>query len=96
MYYKTLKDLNKNMQEIKQKNHISGIIAGMDAQVEVKLRQGPLVGDGTRMSRGSITRYFEMENKFESLLMEWVTKHEIKLANTLQKLGTYEGKDEQT
>ena len=64
---------------------ISGLIAGMDAQVEVKARQGPFVGDGTRMSRGSTARYYRMESKFESLLMEWITKQEIKLANTFCK-----------
>ena len=30
-----LKDLEKNMQEVKPKYQISGIIAGMDAQMEV-------------------------------------------------------------
>ena len=80
-----MKDLDKNLQDVKQKYQISGIIAGIDAQVGVKPRQGPFVGDGTRMSRGSTTRYYEMENKFEGLLMEWITKHEIKLANTFCK-----------
>ena len=70
------------MQEVKQKYQISSIIAGMDAQVEVKPRQGPFDGDGTRMSRWSTARYDEMESKFESLLMEWITKREIELANT--------------
>ena len=57
----------------------------MDAQVEVKPRQGSFVGDRTRLSRGCTTRYDEMESKFESLLMEWITKHEIKLAKTFCK-----------
>ena len=49
-YDKTLKDLDKNMQEVKQKKYqISGIIAAMDAQVKVKPRQGQFVGNGTRM-----------------------------------------------
>ena len=39
-YYKTLKEVDRNMQDIKQKFHISGIIAGMDAQVEVKASPG--------------------------------------------------------
>ena len=43
-YYKTLKEVDKNLQEVKQKYHISGMIAGMDAQVEVKPQQGPFVG----------------------------------------------------
>ena len=30
-YYKMLKDLDKNMQEVRQKYQVSGIIAGMDA-----------------------------------------------------------------
>ena len=38
-YYTTLKDIDKNMQDVKQKYQICGIIAGMDAQVEVKPRQ---------------------------------------------------------
>ena len=41
------------MQDIKQKFHISGSIAGMDSQVEVKPHQGPFVGGGTRMCRGN-------------------------------------------
>ena len=36
------------MQDIKQKFHISGITAGMDAQVEVKPHKEPFVGGGTR------------------------------------------------
>ena len=56
------------------KYYISGIIAGMDAQVEVKARQWAFVENGTRLS--------------QSLFMDWITMHEIKLANTLQKMGT--------
>ena len=37
------------------------------------------------MSRGNTTRYSEKESKFESLFMEWITKHEVKLANTFCK-----------
>ena len=68
-YYKTLKEVDRNMQDIKQKLHRTGIIAGMDAQVEVKHHQGPFVGGGTRMFRGYTAKYCEMERKFESLLM---------------------------
>ena len=74
------------MQDIKEKYQNSVIIAGMDVQVDVKPRQGPFVGDGTRKSRGNTTRHSEMESKFESLLMECLTKHEIKL---LLRMGTY-------
>ena len=35
-YCKTLNEVDKNMQDTKQKFYISGITAGMDAQVEVK------------------------------------------------------------
>ena len=45
------------MQDVKQKYHISGIIAGMDAQVEVKPNQEPFVGGGTRVSRGNTAKY---------------------------------------
>ena len=45
------------MQDIKQKFHISGIIAGMDAQVEVKPHQEPFVGGGTRMYRVNTTEF---------------------------------------
>ena len=69
--------LTKNIQEVKQKYQVSGIVAGMDAQVEVKPRQVPFVGDGTRMSRGNTMRSYEMESKFGTFLMEWITKHEI-------------------
>ena len=42
------------------------------------------------MSRGITATYFELDSKFESLLMSWVTKHDIILASTsLQKLGTH-------
>ena len=84
-YYKTLTEIDKNFKEVKQKYHISGIVAGMDAQVEVKPRQGPIVGSGTRISRGSTARYYDLESKFESVLMEWAAKHEVKLANTFSK-----------
>ena len=46
-YDKTLKDIDYQ---------ISGIIAGMDAQVEVQPRQGPFVGESTRISRGNTMR----------------------------------------
>ena len=81
-----LEELAKNVQDVKQNYHISGIIAGMDTKVEVKTKQWPFVGDGTRMSRGNTAKESEMERKFESLLMEWITKHEIKLANTFCKI----------
>ena len=84
-YYKTLKEIDKNLHDVKQKYNISGIIAGMDAQVEVKPQQGPSVGSGTRVSRGSTARYSELESKFENVLMEWIAKHGIKLANTFCK-----------
>ena len=84
-YYKTLKEIDKNLHEVKQKCNISGIIAGMDAQVEVKPHQGPFVGIGTRMSSGSTTRYSALESRFEKWLMEWVSKHGIMLANTFSK-----------
>ena len=81
-YFKILKHIGKNMQDIKQKYQTTGITAGMDAQVKVKPRQGPLVGDGTGMSRGSTLEYCETEDKLESLLMECITKHEVQLANS--------------
>ena len=34
------------------------------------------------MSRRSTTRYFELESRFEHVLREWISKHEIKIANT--------------
>ena len=34
------------------------------------------------MSGGNTIKYCELESKFESLLMNWVTKHEVELANT--------------
>ena len=46
-YYKTLKGIDENLHEVKQKYNTSGIIAGMDAQVEVKPQQGPFVGSDT-------------------------------------------------
>ena len=71
-------------------------IAGRDAQVEVKPQQGPLVGSGARVSRGSTARYYELESKFENVLMEWIAKRGIKLANTFcNKLRTYEGQNKQ-
>ena len=80
-YYKTLKDLDKRTcEEINQKYQNYGIIPEGEAAA-----RGPFVGDGTRLSRGSTARYYEMESKFESLLMEWITKHEIKLAHTFCK-----------
>ena len=39
-----LRDVVETMQDIKQKFRISGIIAGMDAQVEVKPHQERFVG----------------------------------------------------
>ena len=84
-YYETLREVDGTMQDIKQKFHICGIIAGMDAQVEVKPHQEPFVGGGTRMYRGNNTKYCETEAKFESLFMEWITKHDVKLTNTFSK-----------
>ena len=81
-YYKTLKEVDRNMEDIKQKFHISGNSAGMDAQVEEEPHQEPFVGGGTRMYRGNNAKYCEMKAKFVSLLMEWITKHDVKLADT--------------
>ena len=67
-YCKTLKEVGRNMQDVKQKFHVSGIIAGTDAQVEVKPHQRPFVGGGTRMHRAN---YCEMEGRFESLFVDW-------------------------
>ena len=39
-----LKEVDKNMMEIKQEQQNFGIIAGMDAQVEAKRHQEPVVG----------------------------------------------------
>ena len=71
-YYKTLKEIDKNMQEIKQEYQISGIITGMDAQVEVKPHQERSVERGTRMSRGKTAKFCELESKFEGLVMELI------------------------
>ena len=57
---KTLKEVDRNMQDIKQKLHSSGIIFGVP-------HQESFVGGGTRMYRGNNTKYCEMEAKFESL-----------------------------
>ena len=70
--------MDKNLQEVWQKLNMSGIFSGTDAQVEVKPKQEPFVGSGTRLSRGSTTRYYELDSKFEILLMEWIAKHGIK------------------
>ena len=48
-YYENLRKGNETMQDIKQKFHISGIIVGMDAQVEVSPHQEPFVGGCTRI-----------------------------------------------
>ena len=79
-YCQTLIEVEKNMQDIKQKFRISGIVVGMDAQVEVKPHHEPFVGGGTRMYRGKIAEYIEMEAKFGSILM-----HEVNLTNTFSK-----------
>ena len=73
------------MQDVKQKFLASGILVGMDAQVEVKPHQEPCVGGGTRMYHGNEAKECEMETQFECLFMEWITKHDVKLANTLSK-----------
>ena len=46
-YYKTLKEVDRNAQGVKQKFHLSGIIAGMDLRVEVKPHQ-----EGARREMG--------------------------------------------
>ena len=51
-------------------------------QVEVKPKPLPFVGGGTRVSRGSTAKIFELKSKCETLLMEWITKHEVKLSYT--------------
>ena len=53
-YYKTLKEVDRNMQDVKQKFHTSRVLAGMDAHVEVKPHQEPFVGGGTRMFWSSL------------------------------------------
>ena len=95
-YHETLREVDETSQDIKQKFHISGIIAGLDAQVEVKPHQEPFVGGGTRMYCVNNSKSCEMEAKFESLLMDWITKRDVKLTNTLfWRMGTHKSKDEQ-
>ena len=77
-YYKTLREVDKNMQSIKQRFRTADIILGMDAQVEVKPHQEPFVGGGTRMYSGNNAKYCEMEAKFESLFMDWIAHHKSK------------------
>ena len=81
-YHEALREVDETMQDIKQKFHISGINAGLDAQVEVKPHQEPFVGGGTRMYCVNNSKSCEMEAKFESLLMDWITKRDVKLTNT--------------
>ena len=77
-YYKTLNDVDRNMPD--------------QAQVPCIRHH---CGNG-RISRGEATwsgllfrvktaKYCEMESKFVSLLVEWGTKHDVKLANTFCK-----------
>ena len=75
------------MQDIKQNFCISGIVVGMDAQVEVKPHHEPFVGGGTRMYRGKIAEYIEMEAKFGSILMPrgQSYKHFLKNDGSLQE-----------
>ena len=47
-YYKTLKEVDRNVQDVKQKFHVSGIIAGMDVRVEVKPHQEGVRGEMER------------------------------------------------
>ena len=37
------------------------------------------------MSRGNTAKFCGMECEFEELFMEWITKHDVKLANTFCK-----------
>ena len=49
-----------------------------------------------RMFRGNTATYCELDSKFETLLMKWVTKHDVKLANTFQqRMGAHKSKDKQ-
>ena len=66
------------MQEIKQEYQISGIIAGMNAQVEVKPHQ-------ENVSRATWQNLESWKVSLRGLLMEWITKYEVKLANTFCK-----------
>ena len=94
-YYKTLKDLDKNLQEVKKKYHISGITAGMDAQVEVKPNHEPFVGGGTTMS-GNTTKYCELDSKFESFALGEVHEARDQAGEYfLQRLGTHKSEDDQ-
>ena len=63
-YYKTLNAVDENIQEVKQKFYISGITAGMDAQVEVKPHQEPFVG-GEKESRKGENIFAKWEAKFK-------------------------------
>ena len=95
-YYKTLKDLDKNMQEVSRKYHNSGIIAGMDAQVGLKPHQEPFVGGGTRVVRGNAAKYCELEKQIREAARE--VDHETRghwQVSFFQKLGTYKSEDKQ-
>ena len=80
-YYNTLQGLDEHARsqaEVPDLRHHcwNGCASGGEAE------PGQFVGGGTRMFRGITAKYYELESKCESLLMEWVTKHDVKLGNT--------------
>ena len=84
-YYQTLKEIDKNMQETKQEYQISGITAGMDAQVEVKPHQEPFFVEAQECLDATRQKFGELDSKFEALLMELISKYEVKVANAFCK-----------
>ena len=56
-YHKTLKEVDNNIQRIKQQFGITGIVVGSDAPVEVSENQESFVETTTRLNRGSGTKH---------------------------------------
>ena len=97
---KTLIEVDKNMQDIKFFFfYISGIIFGMDAQVEVEPHQERFVGGGTRLYQGNRQKICEMESKLETYLVEWISKKKKKRHQVGQhfpwQMEAYKSKNEQ-
>ena len=73
---RVLQDTDYNVQQFTRQFWITGIVVGTCPQVEITTHQEPLVGSATILNRG-------IGLEVESFLLEWVTKHNFRLKNTV-------------
>ena len=79
-YSETLREIESNMQQVKQMYKLSAIVVGTDAQVEMVPHQEPYLGAAMMVNRGIGLAHWNLERKFEHyFVFLWGGRREARL-----------------